>query len=129
MFTIDKEAKKNKTLPISLDFMSPDYKNVSSSVIFPSPSLWVFEKYLFFLKANSTKKIFDQKYIMRPDYLSFDEYGTVVLAPLLMYVNGVFCTEEFNLNEVIIPEMSYIIETLIDKFPEISVDRLEVINW
>jgi len=129
MFTIDMEAKKNKLMPTSLDYMGISYRNVNGDVVFPSPLFWLLEKYLFFLKANSTKKIFELKYTMRPDYLSFDEYGTVILAPLLMYVNGIFCTEEFNLNEVIIPKISYISEILIDKFSELSPDDLEVVNW
>jgi hypothetical protein len=66
---------------------------------------------------------------MRPDYLSFDEYNTVILAPLLMYVNGVFCTEAFDLNEVIIPKLSFISDILKDKYPEILATKLEVINW
>ena len=129
MFTIDVEAKKNKIMPTSLDYMGASYKNVSGNVVFPSPSFWLLEKHLFFLAAHSTKKVFELKYTMRPDYLSYDEYETVVLAPLLMFVNRVFTVEDFNLNEVIIPEMSYIVEILIDKFPELPPDKLEVINW
>jgi hypothetical protein len=129
MFTIDSDAKKNKVLPINLDFMGVRYRTESNKFVFPSPSFWLIEKNLFFLAANSTKKIFDQKYVMRPDYLSFDEYETVVLAPLLMYVNRVFNTEDFNLNEVIIPEISAIIEILVDKYPELPTDKLEVVNW
>jgi len=129
MFTIDNEAKKNKTLPTSLDYMGETYKTADGKFIFPSPSFWLLEKHLYFLRANSKKKIFEQKYVMRPDYLSYDEYNTVVLAPLLMYVNDVFCVEEFNLNEVIIPRLAYISEILVDKFPELSSDDLEVVNW
>ena len=129
MFTIDTEAKKNKIIPISIDYMGVRYRTESNKFIFPSPSFWLIEKNLFFLTANSVRKSFDQKYIMRPDYLSYDEYETVVLAPLLMYVNRVFTVEDFNLNEVIIPKMSYIVEILIDKFPELSPDKLEVVNW
>lgn len=128
MFTIDVEAKKNKRTPLSLDYMGESYVT-SNGVIFPSPSFWLLEKYLFFLSANSTKKLFNQKYIMRPDYLSYDEYNTVVLAPLLMYVNGVFSVEEFNLDEVIIPKMTYITQILAEKYPELTASNLEVVNW
>jgi len=129
MFTIDKEAKKNKLIPINVDYMGVRYRTESDLFIFPSPAFWLLEKNLFFLAANSVKKTFDQKYIMRPDYLSYDEYETVVLAPLLMFINRVFTVEEFNLNEIIIPKMSYIVDILIDKFPELPPDKLEVINW
>jgi len=129
MFTIDTDAKKNKLMPINLDFMGEKYKVKSGTVVFPSPTFWLLEKHLFFLAANSTKKNFELKYTMRPDYLSYDEYNTVVLAPLLMYVNGIFCIEQFNLNEVIVPKISYISEILVDKFPELSPDDLEAVNW
>lgn len=129
MFTIKKDAQKNKILPISLDYMGVSYRTDGNKFVFPSPSFWLLEKNLFFLTANSEKKNFEQKYIMRPDYLSFDEYDTVVLGPLLMYVNKIFTPEDFNLNEVIIPDISAIIEILVDKFPELSVDELEVVDW
>ena len=128
MFTIDVEAKRNKLMPIDLDFMGKSYVT-KSGIVFPSPTFWALEKNLFFLAANSTKKLFNQKYIMRPDYLSFDEYNTVILAPLLMYVNGIFCTELFNLNEVIIPKLSFISQIVKDKYPELFADKLEVVNW
>jgi len=130
MFTIDVEAKKNKLTPTNLDFMGVSYKNEKSNVVFPSPSFWLLEKFLFYLQANSKKKKFEQKYNMRPDYLSYDEYSTTVLGPMLMYVNGVFCVEEFkDLNDIIIPKLSYISEILVDKFRELPIDKLEVINW
>lgn len=129
MFTIDEEAKRQRNLPISLDRMGETYRTENGYFVFPSPSFWLIEKNLFFLSANSTRKTFESKYIMRPDYLSYDEYETVVLAPLLMYVNGVFSIEDFNLNQVIIPKLSYIIEMLNDKFPELTADDLEVIEW
>jgi hypothetical protein len=128
MFTIDVEAKRNKQLPISLDYMGESYIT-ENGIIFPSPSFWLLEKNLFFLAANSTKKLFDQKYTMRPDYLSFDEYNTVLFAPLLMYVNGVFSVEDFFLVDVIVPKISFISQILGDKYPELSSDNLEVINW
>ena len=37
MFTIDIEAKKNKLMPTSLDYMGASYVNVKGNVIFPSP--------------------------------------------------------------------------------------------
>ena len=128
MFTIDRDAKYNKSIPTDLDYMGKRYKT-ESGMVFPSPTFWLLEKNLFFLQANSKKKLFDPKYKMRPDYLSYDEYNTVVLAPMLMYVNNVFCLEEFSLNEVIIPERLIIIEILEDRFPELPADQIEVVNW
>ena len=66
---------------------------------------------------------------MRPDYLSYDEYGTVALAQLLMYVNAVPSIEGFDLETVIIPSMSAITEMLKDKFPKRPVSELVEVAW
>ena len=59
---------------------------------------------------------------MRPDYMSYDEYGTVALAHLLMYVNSVFCIEEFDLSTVILPSMESIIDICKDKYPNVNIN-------
>jgi len=130
-FTIDTESNQNQALSLDLDYMSERYLTETGLFSFPSPSLWVLEQNLYFLLRNSTKKTFESKYEMRPDYLSYDEYGTVVLAPLLMYVNGIFTIEDFTMNEVVIPSFSYILEIVEDRF--ISKDKpeseLEAVDW
>jgi hypothetical protein len=126
MDTIDQISKRNKDLPIDIDFMGDRYKTTNGYFTFTSPSLWALEKNLFYLLRHSEKRDFESKYIMRPDYLSWDEYNTVVLAPLLMYVNGVMSIEEFSLNEVIIPKFSAIIKVTEDKF---SKTASEEIDW
>jgi hypothetical protein len=126
MDTIDQISKRNKDLPIDIDFMGNRYKTTNGYFTFTSPSLWALEKNLYYLLRHSEKRDFESKYIMRPDYLSWDEYNTVVLAPFLMYVNGVMSIEEFNLNEVIIPKFSAIIKVTEDKF---SKTASEEIDW
>lgn len=130
-FSIKYESDQNRKLPIDLDYMTNRFSTLDGTITFPSPSIWIFEKHLFYLMRNSVKKTFETKYVMRPDYLSYDEYGTVVLAPLLMYVNGVFCIEEFDLNDVIVPDFSYIIEISSDKIKakDQRPDELEAVNW
>lgn len=130
-FSIQVESDQNKQLPLDLDYMTTRYTTLSKEISFPSPSFWTIEQNLFYLLRNSTKKIFESKYSMRPDYLSFDEYGTVILAPLLMYINGVFSIEDFDLNEVIIPDFSFIIEICSDKFKakDQLPSELESIDW
>jgi hypothetical protein len=130
-FSIQAESNQNKDLPLDLDYMTDRFTITTKEVSFPSPSFWTIEKHLFYLLRNSTKKIFESKYSMRPDYLSFDEYGTVILAPLLMYINGVFSIEDFDLNEVIVPEFSFVIEICSDKFraKDLLPSDLEIINW
>lgn len=128
-FVIDEEAYQNRLSPFSIDKMGDRYITETKIFTFPSPMLRTIEKNLYYLLRNSTRKVFESKYIMRPDYLSFDEYETVVLAPLLMYINGVFCVEEFSLNEVVIPEFSSVIQILDDNFPDKPVNQLEEASW
>ena len=129
MITIDKETERDVRSPLELDNMANRYKTSNSLYTFTSPELWTIEKNLFYLLKNSVKKSFEPKYKMRPDYLSHDEYGTTALAQLLMYVNGVFCIEDFDLDEIVIPQMSAIIDICQDKFPKKDVDELEEVEW
>lgn len=129
MITINEESGQRKKEIVNIDNYGERYKTSSGVYTFTSPSLWTLEKNLFFLLRNSKQIIFDQKYKMRPDFLSFDEYGTVVLAQLLMYVNGIFCFEEFNMDKVVIPDFQDIVEITKDKFPKKPTQDLEIINW
>ncbi len=73
--------------------------------------------------------MFEQKYKYKPDYLSFDEYETVVLSPLLMRVNNIFSCEDFDMDYVIIPSLSAIIEMTNDKFPIKEKSELTSVIW
>jgi len=129
METIDKESRQRVRLAIDIDNMADRFKTSNNIYTFPSPTLWAIEKNLFFLLRNSTKKKFERKYVMRPDYLSFDEYGTVALAQLLMYINNIYCIEDFDLDTIIIPSMQSIVDICRDKFPKKDIKDLTEVNW
>lgn len=135
MFNVKDQANQNSILPITLDFMTDTFVTDTNIFTFPSPALWTIEKNLFFLLKNSAKKPFESQYIMRPDYLCIDEYGNgtdsqfAVLAPLIMRVNNVFSYEDFNLNEVIVPDFSAVVEMLGDKFSPKDPEDLISVNW
>ena len=126
--TIDQESLQRKRSPIDIDNMGQRYKTDSEYYTFTSPSLWVLEKHLFYLLRNSKQVDFEQQYKMRPDYLSFDEYGTVILAQLLMYVNGVMCIEEFSLDTVVIPTFQSIMDITRDKFSRDFLN-IDTVDW
>lgn len=128
-YTIDQEAKKYSRSPFSIEKMADRYKTENNLFSFPSPTLTTIEKYLYFLLRNSTVKIMDSKYRWKPDYLSFDEYGTVVLWQLILYVNSVFAVEDFDLKEVVVPSLSAIIEMNQSNFPKKNVADLTAVNW
>lgn len=128
--TIDQESKQRERLAIDINFLGNRYKTANGLFTFPTPALETLNQHLFYLLKNATQKSFENKYAMRPDYLSFDEYGTVQLAWVLMYVNGVRFVEEFQgLELVIIPSYSAIIEMLKDKFPVQNPDDLTEVDW
>jgi len=72
---------------------------------------------------------FEPKYKMKPDYLSYDEYGTVTLASLLMFVNSIPCIEDFNLVTVVIPSFQSIVSICSDNFPEKEISKLMEVPW
>jgi len=129
MITIDKESKQRARLAIDIDNMCDRFKTANDRFVVPSPSLWTIDKNYFYLLRNSTQKSFNPKYKMRPDYMSFDEYGTVSLADLLMYINGIFAAEDFDLVTVIVPSFTSIVDICKDKFSEQDVGDLSEVTW
>jgi hypothetical protein len=129
MITIDKEASQRSTMPIDIDFFCTRYRTTNGLYSFSSPSLWTIDKYLYYLLANSVEKTFQSQYKQRPDFLSYDEYGTVILAPVLLYVNGIFCIEDFDLDKVYIPTYSVIADIVQDKFNAKGSSNLVGVKW
>ena len=127
---IDTEARERIRQPIDIDHMRDRYKTTNDLYSFPSPTLWTIEKNLFLLLKNSDYRAFELKYTYRPDYMSYDEYGTVMLSQLLMFVNGVFTVEEFDLDKVVIPTFQVIVSICQDKFPiDRNANELTEVNW
>lgn len=130
MLTIDNESKSNVRLAIDIDNMSRRYKTENGYFTFQSPSLETIEKNYFYLLANSTKIEFDAQYKSKPDYFSFDEYGTVSLAYLLMYMNNVYCAEDFDLKNIIVPSFDAIVTICQDKISKVTDSSLlEEVLW
>ena len=129
MITVDQISKNNVRRATIIDNMTEKYTTDSGLYVVPSPSLWILERNLFYLLRNSEEKTFDQKYIMKPHYMSYDEYGTTILDYILMYVNGVFSMEDFNLNTIVVPSLNSIIEVASGKFSVKSPNEYSTVNW
>jgi len=127
--TIDKESGRLSRQSVDIDNMRERFKTSNNLYTFPSPILNTIDKNIFYLLRNSKEVNFDSKYIMKPEYLSYDEYGTPALWQLLMYVNNVFCKEEFNLSTVIIPSFTSIVTITQDNYPVKDPSDLEGIEW
>lgn len=128
-YTIDSESRQREKVAIDINFAGNRYQTENGLYTFPAPELAMIDKHLYFLLTNSQQKQFEQKYIMRPDYLSYDEYQTVALAQMLMYVNNVMSIEQFDMDVVVVPTMAAVVEMLQDKFIPQPVDELFEVNW
>lgn len=127
---IKTEARQRIRLPIDLDYMGERYKTSNDLYTFTSPSLWTIEKNLYYLLKNSIEISLEPKYVRKPYLLSFDQYDTVVLEFLIMYVNGVFCSEDFDIPKVVLPTLSSIIQICSDKFNKnTDISKLTAVNW
>lgn len=128
--TIDEEARQRIRIPFDLDFMATRYQTENSLYTFISPSLWTIEKNLFYLLKNSIEVDLEPKYIRKPWLLAYDQYGIVTLEYLLMYINGVYSPEDFDIPSVALPTMEAIIQICDDKFSKKdNVDSLEKVKW
>ena len=127
--TIDTESRQRERVAVDINFSGNRYKTENGLFTFPAPELATIDRHLYFLLTHSTQKEFKQKYIMKPDYLSYDEYQTVSLSQMLMYVNNVMSAEQFNMQLVVVPTMSAVIDMLQDKFSQQPVEDLFEVNW
>jgi alpha-L-fucosidase len=113
---IDNEAKRQLESLLDFEFYGNRFKTENNLYTFPDLNLETIEKNLFYLLRNSVEIDFELKYKYRPDYLSFDTYGTTILWELIMYVNEVFSIEDFNLIKVVLPSMDSIVSIFSDLY-------------
>lgn len=126
---INKEVKQNIRSPLDIEKFGKRYKTENNLFVFPDPNLLTLDKNLYFLLRHSREVKFNIKYQYRPDYMSYDYYGTVVLWQLLLYVNSVFSVEDFDLDTVIIPSLDAVTFILQDIFPIDKSEDLQSIGW
>lgn len=128
--TIDKEANTFKRMPIDFERMGERFKTENNLFTFPDPNLKTLEENLYYLLRNSTEFNFKPRYNFKPEYLSYDIYGTPALSPVLMFVNNIGSVEDFsNLPKVVIPSLNAITNILGDIFPEEDTEDLQSILW
>jgi len=77
-----------------------------------SPTIELLIENYEFLKDSSVKIEVGSKYKQRPDYLSYDVYGTTNLWFIILYLNNCFRYEQFTMREVIVPTKDAILHVL-----------------
>lgn len=118
--SIKTEASRNSKLATDLDNFRNRYSDVDSvngiQVTFPAFDILTFEKNLFIMLNNCEKIKFKNRWYMRPDYTSYDMYGTVIYWNLIMYLNNVYTIEEFvDFDTILIPPYSTVFKLFNDR--------------
>lgn len=118
MINIKTQAKRNAKLLTDVDNMRTRYfeRNGDVGVSFPAGEIFAYEKNLYYILSRSKKREFDPKWNMKPDYTSFDLYGTVIYWQLILFLNKIYSIEEYvDLEEIIVPSVNLIYEISKDK--------------
>ena len=88
------------------------------SIEFPGFSAETLDKNLYFLINNSDIVPFKRTWRYRPDYASFDLYGSTDYWQILLFTNRVTTIEEFkDLDELLVPSLQSLIGLTEDLMP------------
>lgn len=114
--TINEEAKALSKLYSDVDQYRRSYFIKENSeeddqilINFVSPSLISFEEFRFYLYSQSEKKPLEPSLYYRPDYVSYNEYGTTNLWNLILFINDIPTIEEFETEEILVPSKSSVL--------------------
>lgn len=125
MADIGYEARMQSILSSDCDNFRNKYQTneveLSGNVInisLVSPCLTILDKYRFYILENSAKKRLERKYFYRPDYLSYDEYGTTNWWYLILYINDIPTLQEFTREDILVPNFD-----CISRLQEISTEE------
>lgn len=131
MESIRDEAVRNANLSINLDNLRMKYYDYDSvneeSVSFPSPLIYAFEQNLFRIFSTCTRVSWNTKWTQRPDYVSYEYFGTPVFWNLILLVNQAKSIEDFlNFEEILVPSYSVILQLAREKVPNYIEDISDV---
>jgi len=134
MESIRGEAKRNAELAVDIDNFRSRYLDITDdgdiTVIFPSSEIFSFEKNFFLLLSNAEKVKFIPRWHQRPDYCSYDYYNNTIFWPMILFVNRVASTEDFrNMDEVLIPPFSSILQVVKDRVTDEPVSIVETVTY
>ena len=112
------EARSLSTLASDFDNIRSRYvkSDVDQGIVvrFPSAESASLEHYKHLLITESDKEDFNIKWNMRPDYASYEFYGTTIYYHLLMFVNNIMSFEEFVDLETILVPRDYIVNDILE---------------
>lgn len=112
------EARSLSTLASDFDNIRSRYvkSDVDQGIVvrFPSAESASLEHYKHLLITESDKEDFNIKWNMRPDYASYEFYGTTIYYHLIMFVNNIMSFEEFVDLETILVPRDYIVNDILE---------------
>ena len=122
-YSIKSASKLKSESPLDSDNMKIKYyeKNNETNFIvnYVGAAYPTLEKNLFTLLRVSSKHAFKSTWKQRPDYASYDLYKTEIYWYILMYVNGVFCIEDFkDLDYILAPSYIALLDIVKDRAPK-----------
>ena len=94
------------------------YNYLFEDLLVYDPIITLLSEYKSYLLLNSDYKKLEEIYYQRPDKLSYDEYGTVDLWYLILYVNDVPSIMDFSVQNIYIPSVSSIHELIKNYIPD-----------
>lgn len=108
-------SQRESVVMSDVDYYRHKYKDIEKqsdgsvvTVGFVSPVLEVFENYRFVLLQNSETIHLKQGWKYRPDYVSYEYYGTTNWWQLLMWINNVKSIEYFDKDTIVVPDVEVI---------------------
>ena len=104
--TINEEALYNSQVFSDIDYYRRQYTLKSDDDIpvrFISPAIDAYEQYRYVLLKNSRVRRLTSKYYYRPDYVSYEEYGTTNYWAMLLFINDIPTIEQFDKLSIIVP--------------------------
>jgi hypothetical protein len=131
MDTIKLEASKNSKKSVDLDNFRSRYTEThpdrTFTITYPSTEIYTFEHHYFVLLSKSNYVEFKPSWEMRPDYTSFDMYGSVIFWPVILFVNNVYSIEDYiNMEGVYLPPYRNILKLVRDRVPKHHVEPVYI---
>jgi hypothetical protein len=106
---IDDEARNLSQQANDIDNFRKIYSTSETStdeeilIQFVAPKIQAFEDYRFCLLQNSNLQPLSPGRYYRPDYVSYDNYGTPNLWALILFINNIPTIEDFITENILIP--------------------------
>lgn len=101
-----------------IDIQSPtnesNFRNVLEieNISMDSPNLSFLDINLDMLKVSSDTVKMTSRFYQKPDYVSYDYYGTTNLWFLILYINGCTDANEFTMEEFLVPHQDVVFQLL-----------------